>query len=84
MFADLRNLESRYSLNSYPYADSEYSQDRLRALGIATDQLVEAPENPAPKIVPNQSGPVGTKSGRVNKLPLILIAALVFLWFKTK
>lgn len=78
MLNDFRNLEARYSLNSYPYADSEYSQQRLRALGIATDQLlVEAPETPVPKNptplpAKKASPPLRTRVG----IPLLLIAGL--------
>ena len=89
MLSDLRNLEARYSLNNYPYADNEYSQDRLRALGIATDQLITPPKNPAPEasdaLISPPEPPVEMKTEGMSKhLPLLLGALLVYLWFKTK
>lgn len=85
MLEDFRNLERRYSLQSYPYADSEYSQQRLRALGIATDQLVTPPKNPVPETpVPlPPEPPKETGKGIQKLLPLVLGALLLFLFFRT-
>ena len=86
MFDDLRNLERRYSLNSYPYADSEYSQQRLRALGIATDQLVTPPKNPVPKTPIPMPAPAPPKeTGGIQKLlPLLLGILVLFLFLKKR
>ena len=81
MLNDFRDLERRYSMNSYPYADSEDSQERLRALGIATDQLIEAPENPtAQKPVAPQPMPEPPKKSAAKNLliPLLLIGLVCY------
>lgn len=81
--AEFRDLERHYSMNSYPYADSESSQERLRALGIATDQLIKAPKNPTEqKPVAIQPMPEPPKKAAAMKnllLPLLLIGLICYL-----
>jgi len=80
MLEDFRDLEKTYSLRSYPYADSSNSQQRLRALGIATDQLIVSPE-PEPVPVP---APTPKKEEKIfGHLPLLLGALLIYLFIKT-
>lgn len=83
MLEDFRDLEQAYSERRYPYldGDNEYSQQRLRQIGAATDQLMQPVTSPpTPTPAPNNVAPPATLKS--NKTSIIVGVILLFVLFK--
>lgn len=83
MFDEIRRLERKYTLNSYPYADRAEAQEKLRQLGAAF-----AAANPVPPPEPTPApAPEPTPEPKKSLKPLIIgiiIALLAYQVFKSK